>query len=83
VGFHLYRAFPKLGVTTREELARYAPWPNRPPERPGGSGHRGRSGRRVARLRCCVTAPDLADRRAVPDPTRQRGQACRVGDRRL
>src|SRR5215471_10952573 len=25
VGFHLYRAFPKLGVTTREELARYAP----------------------------------------------------------
>jgi DNA-binding CsgD family transcriptional regulator len=24
VGFHLYRAFPKLGVTTREELARYA-----------------------------------------------------------
>jgi DNA-binding CsgD family transcriptional regulator len=23
VGFHLYRAFPKLGVTTREELARY------------------------------------------------------------
>jgi DNA-binding CsgD family transcriptional regulator len=25
VGFHLYRAFPTLGVTTREELARYAP----------------------------------------------------------
>jgi DNA-binding CsgD family transcriptional regulator len=25
VGFHLYRAFPKLGVTTREELACYAP----------------------------------------------------------
>jgi DNA-binding CsgD family transcriptional regulator len=25
VGFHLYRAFPKLGVTSREELARYAP----------------------------------------------------------
>ncbi|HEX9359169.1 MAG TPA: helix-turn-helix transcriptional regulator, partial [Streptosporangiaceae bacterium] len=25
VGFHLYRAFPKLGVTTREDLARYAP----------------------------------------------------------
>ena len=25
VGFHLYRAFPKLGVSTREELARYAP----------------------------------------------------------
>jgi DNA-binding CsgD family transcriptional regulator len=25
VGFHLYRAFPKLGVTTREQLARYAP----------------------------------------------------------
>jgi hypothetical protein len=25
VGFHLYRAFPKLGVTTREELARYTP----------------------------------------------------------
>src|SRR5215472_3196604 len=25
VGFHLYRAFPKLGVTGREELARYAP----------------------------------------------------------
>jgi len=25
VGYHLYRAFPKLGVTTREELARYAP----------------------------------------------------------
>ena len=25
VGFHLYRAFPKFGVTTREELARYAP----------------------------------------------------------
>jgi len=25
VGFHLYRAFPKLGVTTRQELARYAP----------------------------------------------------------
>ena len=25
VGFHLYRAFPKLGVTNREELARYAP----------------------------------------------------------
>src|ERR1700749_2927026 len=25
VGFHLYRAFPKLGVTAREELARYAP----------------------------------------------------------
>ena len=24
VGFHLYRAFPKLGVTTRDELARYA-----------------------------------------------------------
>ena len=24
VGFHLYRAFPKLGVTSREELARYA-----------------------------------------------------------
>jgi DNA-binding CsgD family transcriptional regulator len=23
VGFHLYRAFPKLGVTSREELARY------------------------------------------------------------
>jgi DNA-binding CsgD family transcriptional regulator len=25
VGFHLYRAFPKLGVTSREELALYAP----------------------------------------------------------
>jgi DNA-binding CsgD family transcriptional regulator len=25
VGFHLYQAFPKLGVSTREELARYAP----------------------------------------------------------
>ena len=25
VGFHMYRAFPKLGVTSREELARYAP----------------------------------------------------------
>ena len=25
VGFHLYRAFPKLGVTTREELSPYAP----------------------------------------------------------
>jgi DNA-binding CsgD family transcriptional regulator len=25
VGFHLYRAFPKLGVASREELARYAP----------------------------------------------------------
>ena len=25
VGFHLYRAFPKLGVATREELARFAP----------------------------------------------------------
>ena len=25
VGFHLYRAFPKLGVTSRDELARYAP----------------------------------------------------------
>jgi DNA-binding CsgD family transcriptional regulator len=25
VGYHLYKAFPKLGVTTREELARYAP----------------------------------------------------------
>ena len=24
VGYHLYKAFPKLGVTTREELARYA-----------------------------------------------------------
>ena len=24
VGYHLYRAFPKLGVTAREELARYA-----------------------------------------------------------
>ena len=22
VGFHMYRAFPKLGVTSREELAR-------------------------------------------------------------
>jgi DNA-binding CsgD family transcriptional regulator len=25
VGYHLYNAFPKLGVTAREELARYAP----------------------------------------------------------
>jgi DNA-binding CsgD family transcriptional regulator len=25
VGYHLYKAFPKLAVTTREELARYAP----------------------------------------------------------
>jgi DNA-binding CsgD family transcriptional regulator len=25
VGYHLYKAFPKLGVTSREELARYAP----------------------------------------------------------
>jgi hypothetical protein len=25
VGYHLYRAFPKLGVIAREELARYAP----------------------------------------------------------
>jgi len=25
VGYHLYKAFPKLGVTTREELARYVP----------------------------------------------------------
>jgi DNA-binding CsgD family transcriptional regulator len=25
VGYHLYKAFPKLGVTTREELARYGP----------------------------------------------------------
>ena len=25
VGYHLYKAFPKLGVTTREELSRYAP----------------------------------------------------------
>jgi DNA-binding CsgD family transcriptional regulator len=25
VGYHLYKAFPKLGVTTREELARYTP----------------------------------------------------------
>jgi DNA-binding CsgD family transcriptional regulator len=25
VGYHLYNAFPKLGVTTREELARYVP----------------------------------------------------------
>ena len=25
VGYHLYKVFPKLGVTTREELARYAP----------------------------------------------------------
>jgi len=25
VGYHLYRAFPKLGVTSREQLARYAP----------------------------------------------------------
>jgi DNA-binding NarL/FixJ family response regulator len=25
VGYHLYRAFPKLGVTSRDELARYAP----------------------------------------------------------
>jgi DNA-binding CsgD family transcriptional regulator len=25
VGYHLYKAFPKLGITTREELARYAP----------------------------------------------------------
>jgi DNA-binding NarL/FixJ family response regulator len=25
VSFHLYRAFPKLGVSTREEQARYAP----------------------------------------------------------
>ncbi len=25
VGYHLYKAFPKLGVTAREELARYAP----------------------------------------------------------
>jgi DNA-binding NarL/FixJ family response regulator len=25
VGHHLCKAFPKLGVTTREELARYAP----------------------------------------------------------
>jgi DNA-binding NarL/FixJ family response regulator len=25
VGYHLHNAFPKLGVTSREELARYAP----------------------------------------------------------
>lgn len=25
VGYHLYKAFPKLGVTARDELARYAP----------------------------------------------------------
>jgi DNA-binding CsgD family transcriptional regulator len=25
VGYHLYKAFPKLGVASREELARYAP----------------------------------------------------------
>jgi DNA-binding CsgD family transcriptional regulator len=25
VGYHLYKAFPKLGVATRDELARYAP----------------------------------------------------------
>jgi DNA-binding CsgD family transcriptional regulator len=25
VGYHLYKAFPKLGVTSREELARYSP----------------------------------------------------------
>jgi DNA-binding CsgD family transcriptional regulator len=25
VGYHLYKAFPKLGVSAREELARYAP----------------------------------------------------------
>ena len=25
VGYHLYKAFPKLGVTTREELTRYTP----------------------------------------------------------
>jgi DNA-binding NarL/FixJ family response regulator len=25
VGYHLYKAFPKLGVTSRDELARYAP----------------------------------------------------------
>jgi DNA-binding NarL/FixJ family response regulator len=25
VGYHLYKVFPKLGVTAREELARYAP----------------------------------------------------------
>jgi len=25
VGYHLYKAFPKLGVTAREELARYVP----------------------------------------------------------
>jgi hypothetical protein len=24
VGYHLYKAFPKLGVTAREELARFA-----------------------------------------------------------
>ena len=24
VGYHLYKAFPKLGVTGREELTRYA-----------------------------------------------------------
>ena len=24
VGYHLYKAFPKLGVTGREELARFA-----------------------------------------------------------
>jgi DNA-binding NarL/FixJ family response regulator len=25
VGYHLYKTFPKLGITGREELARYAP----------------------------------------------------------
>jgi len=25
VGYHLYKAFSKLGVTTREKLAHYAP----------------------------------------------------------
>ena len=25
VGYHLYKAFPKLAVTSRDELARYAP----------------------------------------------------------
>ena len=25
VGYHLYKAFPKLGVTAREELARCVP----------------------------------------------------------
>jgi DNA-binding CsgD family transcriptional regulator len=39
VGYHLYKAFPKLGVTTREELARYAPLPNRPRGLPGKPGH--------------------------------------------